>query len=88
MKSTAMRWGLGILCAIVLLRLPMWLDNQFYLNHIISILLLSVVVLGYWLIHRTGQVSFAQGGFMMIRSTSVPDHFLTSPISHSTPSYS
>ena len=66
MKSTAMRWGLGILCAIVLLRLPMWLDNQFYLNHIISILLLSVVVLGYWLIHRTGQVSFAQGGFMMI----------------------
>ena len=66
MKSTAMRWGFGILCAIVLLRLPMWLDNQFYLNHIISILLLSVVVLGYWLIHRTGQVSFAQGGFMMI----------------------
>ena len=44
----------------------MWLDNQFYLNHIISILLLSVVVLGYWLIHRTGQVSFAQGGFLMI----------------------
>ena len=66
MKSTAMRWGLGIFCAIVLLRLPMWLDNQFYLNHIISILLLSVVVLGYWLIHRTGQVSFAQGGFLMI----------------------
>ena len=66
MKSTAMRWGLGILCAIVLLRLPMLLDNQFYLNHITIIFLFSVVVLGYWLIHRTGQVSFAQGGFMMI----------------------
>ena len=66
MKSTAMRWGLGILCAIVLLRLPMLLDNQFYLNHITVIFLFSVVVLGYWLIHRTGQVSFAQGGFLMI----------------------
>ena len=29
-------------------------------------ILFSVVVLGYWLIHRTGQVSFAQGGFLMI----------------------
>ena len=44
----------------------MWLDNQFYLNHITVIFLFSVVVLGYWLIHRTGQVSFAQGGFLMI----------------------
>ena len=67
MKSSAMRWGLGILCAVVLLALPMLLNNNpFYLHHITIIFLYSVVVLGYWLIHRTGQVSFAQGGFMMI----------------------
>ena len=67
MKSTAMRWGLGILCAVVLLAVPMLLNNNpFYLHHITIIFLYSVVALGYWLIHRTGQVSFAQAGFMMI----------------------
>jgi len=62
-----MRWGLGILCAVVLLAVPMLLNNNpFYLHHITIIFLYSVVALGYWLIHRTGQVSFAQAGFMMI----------------------
>ena len=66
MKSPAMRWLLGLLAAIVLLTLPMWLENQFYLHQATIIFLFSVVALGYWLIYRTGQVSFAQAGFMMI----------------------
>ena len=66
MKSLAMRWLLGVLAAIVLLTLPMLLENQFYLHHVTIIFLFSVVALGYWLIYRTGQVSFAQAGFMMI----------------------
>ena len=66
MKSPAMRWLLGVLATIVLLTLPMWLENQFYLHQATIIFLFSVVALGYWLIYRTGQVSFAQAGFMMI----------------------
>ena len=66
MNSTAMRWVVGILSAIVLVTIPMSLGNQYYLHVAIVILLFSVVTLGYWLIYRTGQVSFAQGGFMMI----------------------
>ena len=61
-----MRWLVGVLVAVVLLTLPMLLENQFYLHHVTIIFLFSVVALGYWLIYRTGQVSFAQAGFMMI----------------------
>jgi branched-chain amino acid transport system permease protein len=67
MKATAKKWGIGILVTIVLLRLPALLNyNPYYLHHFTIIFLFSIVVLGYWLIHRTGQVSFAQAGFMMI----------------------
>ena len=59
--------GIGILVTIILLSVPALLNyNPFYLHHITIIFLFSIVVLGYWLIHRTGQVSFAQAGFMMI----------------------
>ena len=66
MRSRAMKWLLGVLVAVGLLTLPVLLDNQFYLHHVTIIFLFSVVALGYWLIYRTGQVSFAQAGFMMI----------------------
>ena len=66
MTSPGMRWLLGVVGAIVLLTLPMLVENQFYLHHVTIILLFGVVALGYWLIYRTGQVSFAQAGFMMI----------------------
>ena len=67
MNKTANKLGIGILVTITLLSVPALLNyNPFYLHHITIIFLFSIVVLGYWLIHRTGQVSFAQAGFMMI----------------------
>ena len=66
MRSRAVKWLLGVLVAVGLLTLPVLLDNQFYLHHVTITFLFSVVALGYWLIYRTGQVSFAQAGFMMI----------------------
>ena len=67
MNKTANKLGIGILVTIILLSVPALLNyNPFYLHHITIIFLFSIVVLGYWLIHRTGQVSFAQAGFMMI----------------------
>ncbi len=50
----------------ILISIPLWVTHQYYLHALIIMLLYSIVALGLRLIWCTGQVSFAQAGFMAI----------------------
>ena len=69
--SRGMKVTLWAIAGVVLLLLPFLLTNQYYLHVVIIMLLFSIVSLGMWLIYRTGQVSFAQAGFMAIGAYTV-----------------
>lgn len=51
---------------IVLVLIPLWVKNQYYLHVFIIMFLFCMPALGLRLIWRTGHVSFAQAGFMAI----------------------
>ena len=51
---------------IILILIPLWVRNQYYLHVFIIMFLFCMPALGLRLIWRTGHVSFAQAGFMAI----------------------
>ena len=69
--SSGMKAIFAAIAGVVLLLLPFLLPNQYHLHVVIIMLLFSIVALGMWLIYRTGQVSFAQAGFMAIGAYTV-----------------
>ena len=66
LNSHGMKAVLAVITVIGLLFMPKLLTNQYHLHVVIVTLLFSIVSLGMWLIFRTGQVSFAQAGFLAI----------------------
>lgn len=71
MKKQKIPMIVGVLVAVFLLVMPLYITNPYYQNRMCEILIACITTLALWILRCVGEVSFAHSGFLCIGSYTV-----------------
>ena len=71
MRKQKIPMAVGVLVSILLLVMPLCLNNPYYQNRMAEILIAAILALALWILMGAGEVSFGLSGFMCIGAYTV-----------------